>query len=140
MSRDSAIFYRSFYEAIDNLPSKSQKEQVYSAIFDFVFKNIEPNLKLDGGKPGEPRVVKGEILLRSASENGIKGKTIVDAPEGWAVRKGGVQNFSIYQSRGLARIRVELIVPAEFTGLVPLPIRVQVGEREIEKIAFIVIK
>lgn len=102
--------------------------------------NIEPNLKLDGGKPGEPRVVKGEILLRSASENGIKGKTIVDAPEGWAVRKGGVQNFSIYQSRGLARIRVELIVPAEFTGLVPLPIRVQVGEREIEKIAFIVIK
>ncbi len=72
--RDSAIFYRSFYEAIDNLPSKSQKEQVYSAIFDFVFKNIEPNLK--GNSLSVWILIKPQLVANQIRyENGSRSKT-----------------------------------------------------------------
>jgi hypothetical protein len=72
--RDSAIFYRSFYEAIDNLPSKSQKEQVYSAIFDFIFKNIEPQLK--GNSLSVWILVKPQLIANQMRyENGSRSKT-----------------------------------------------------------------
>jgi hypothetical protein len=74
MSRNSAIFYRSFYEAIDNLPSKSQKEQVYSAIFDFVFKNIEPQLK--GNSLSVWILIKPQLVANQIRyENGSRSKT-----------------------------------------------------------------
>jgi hypothetical protein len=72
--RDSAIFYRSFYEAIDNLPSKSQKEQVYSAIFDFIFKNIEPQLK--GNSLSVWILIKPQLVANQRRyENGSRSKT-----------------------------------------------------------------
>jgi len=72
--RDSAIFYRSFYEAIDNLPSKSQKEQVYSAIFDFIFKNIEPQLK--GNSLSVWILIKPQLIANQIRyENGSRSKT-----------------------------------------------------------------
>jgi len=72
--RDSAIFYRSFYEAIDNLPSKSQKEQVYSAIFDFIFKNIEPQLK--GNSLSVWILIKPQLIANQIRyENGRRSKT-----------------------------------------------------------------
>jgi arsenate reductase-like glutaredoxin family protein len=72
--RDSAIFYRSFYEAIDNLPSRSQKEQVYSAIFDFIFKNIEPQLK--GNSLSVWILVKPQLIANQMRyENGSRSKT-----------------------------------------------------------------
>lgn len=74
MARDSAIFYRSFYEAIDNLPSKSQKEQVYSAIFDFIFKNIEPELK--GNSLSVWILIKPQLIANQIRyENGSRSKT-----------------------------------------------------------------
>jgi hypothetical protein len=74
MNRNSAIFYRSFYEAIDNLPSKSQKEQVYSAIFDFVFKNIEPQLK--GNSLSVWILIKPQLVANQIRyENGSRSKT-----------------------------------------------------------------
>lgn len=72
--RDSAIFYRSFYEAIDNLPSRSQKEQVYSAIFDFIFKNIEPQLK--GNSLSVWILIKPQLIANQVRyENGSRSKT-----------------------------------------------------------------
>lgn len=72
--RDSAIFYRSFYEAIDNLPSKSQKEQVYSAIFDFIFKNIEPQLK--GNSLSVWILIRPQLIANQIRyENGSRSKT-----------------------------------------------------------------
>ena len=72
--RDSAIFYRSFYEAIDNLPSKSQKEQVYSSIFDFIFKNIEPQLK--GNSLSVWILIKPQLIANQIRyENGSRSKT-----------------------------------------------------------------
>lgn len=72
--RDSAIFYRSFYEAIDNLPSRSQKEQVYSSIFDFIFKNIEPQLK--GNSLSVWILIKPQLVANQMRyENGSRSKT-----------------------------------------------------------------
>lgn len=43
MGRDSFIFYRSFYEALQNVPKKHRTE-VYEAVFEYVFGSSEPSL------------------------------------------------------------------------------------------------
>ena len=41
--RDSFIFYRSFYEALQNVPKKNRAE-VYEAVFAYAFESREPSL------------------------------------------------------------------------------------------------
>jgi hypothetical protein len=43
MNRDSTIFYRSFFEAIKELPEANQLE-LYNAIFEHSLNNVRPNL------------------------------------------------------------------------------------------------
>lgn len=43
MKRDSFIFYRSFFEAINELPQESQSE-IYHAISDYSLNRVEPKL------------------------------------------------------------------------------------------------
>lgn len=43
--RDSFIFYKSFYEAISKLEKKSDKLEIYEAIFQYIFFDENPELK-----------------------------------------------------------------------------------------------
>lgn len=43
MDRESFVFYRSFYEALQNVPKKYRSE-VYDACFAYVFESCEPSL------------------------------------------------------------------------------------------------
>lgn len=43
MARDSFVFYRSFYEALQNVPKKYRSE-VYEAVFTYVFEASEPSI------------------------------------------------------------------------------------------------
>ena len=43
MGRDSFVFYRSFYEALQNVPKKYRSE-VYEAVFAYAFEAREPSL------------------------------------------------------------------------------------------------
>ena len=43
MAKDSFVFYRSFYEALQNVPKKHRTE-VYEAVFEYAFESREPSL------------------------------------------------------------------------------------------------
>ena len=43
--RDSFIFYKSFYEAISKLKKKSDKLEIFEAIFNYIFYDQNPDLK-----------------------------------------------------------------------------------------------
>ena len=43
MAKDSFVFYRSFYEALQNVPKK-QRTEVYEAVFEYAFESREPSL------------------------------------------------------------------------------------------------
>ena len=43
MDRESFVFYRSFYEALQNVPKKNRSE-VYEAVFTYVFESQEPSV------------------------------------------------------------------------------------------------
>lgn len=43
LDRDSFVFYRSFYEALQNVPKKNRAE-VYEAVFAYVFESSEPSV------------------------------------------------------------------------------------------------
>ena len=45
MKRDSFIFYRSFFEAIDGLPDTTQQNQIYKAIIQYSLDFTEPELE-----------------------------------------------------------------------------------------------
>lgn len=44
LAKDSFVFYRSFYEALQNVPKKNRAE-VYEAVFEYAFEAREPSLK-----------------------------------------------------------------------------------------------
>lgn len=69
--RDSIIFYRSFYEAICNLPIAEQAK-VYSAVFEYGLNGIEP--QTDGMAKAIFTLIKPQIEANNARYlNGIKG-------------------------------------------------------------------
>ena len=43
MAKDSFVFYRSFYEALQNVPKKHRTE-VYEAVFEYAFESREPSI------------------------------------------------------------------------------------------------
>jgi len=108
--RDSAIFYRSFYEAIDNLPSKSQKEQVYSAIFDFVFKNIEPQLK--GNSLSVWILIKPQLIANQIRyENGSRSKTEAKRKQSGSESQANKNVFNVNENKN-ENVLMEIHPPA----------------------------
>jgi hypothetical protein len=74
MQRDSTIFYRSFYEAINSLPNQEDKACVYRAIFEYSlnFKEVE----LDGVCKTIWLLIKPQLDANlKRFENGNKAKT-----------------------------------------------------------------
>ncbi len=69
--RDSFVFYKSFYEAIETLP-KTKKVYLYEAIVRFALFSEEP--KLDGMLQGMFNLIKPQLSANLARyENGKKG-------------------------------------------------------------------
>lgn len=69
--RDSFVFYKSFYEAIETLP-KTKKVYLYNAIVRFALFSEEP--KLDGALQGMFNLIKPQLNANlTRYENGKKG-------------------------------------------------------------------
>lgn len=102
--------------------------------------SILPNLKLEKGVAGTPRIIRGDVVLRSNTPGSLKGKMFFDLPQGWALRRGNDSPFSIYRARGQAKMIVELVSPQGVSGLTPIPIRIQMGEKAITQTAYLVIE
>ncbi len=100
--------------------------------------SITPKLKLEKGEAGTPRIIRGEVILRSNTPASQRGKMFFDLPQGWALRRGHDADFTIYRARGEAKMRVELVSPQGVSGLTPIPIRIQMGEKAITQTAFLV--
>lgn len=72
MERDSFVFYKSFYEAIKNLPTKN-KVKIYQAIIEFALTGSEPTY-LKGIEISIFLLIKPQILANNKKyENGCKG-------------------------------------------------------------------
>jgi hypothetical protein len=101
---------------------------------------ITPKLKLEKGEAGTPRIIRGEVVLRSNTPASQRGKMFFDLPQGWALRRGHDADFTIYRARGEAKMRVEIVSPQGVSGLVPIPIRIQMGEKAITQTAYLVLE
>ena len=72
MERESFVFYKSFYEAIKNLPTKN-KVKIYQAIIEFALTGSEPTY-LKGVENSIFLLIKPQILANNKKyENGCKG-------------------------------------------------------------------
>lgn len=74
--KDSFVFYRSFFEALKNVPKKHRTE-IYDAVFAYAFESQEPSLS---GVPRalweliKPQLDASERRYESAKKNGEYGK------------------------------------------------------------------
>jgi len=100
---------------------------------------ITPNLRVERGVADTPRIIRGDIRLTSNSGRRLNGKLNFDLPSTWALRRGDDSPFSIYRSRGEARMIIELVTPPVGPGVIPIPIRVEVNGREVKQTAYVVI-
>jgi len=73
--------------------------------------------------------IKGEVVLRSQTRNSIKAKVYYSVPEGWAITKGNDAKAMIYHSRGSLIMPFELRGVTGMTGLLPITVKLQIGER-----------
>ena len=76
MSRDSFVFYKSFYEAVKNIPETSQLE-VYKSIFEYCFNDVIPDTN-DGIAKAmfilmKPNIDNANARYQASVENGKKG-------------------------------------------------------------------
>ena len=71
MERESFVFYRSFYEAIKELPAENQAN-VYNALFEYSFNNVE--VELSGVEKAVFLLMKPQVDANQKKyENGCKG-------------------------------------------------------------------
>jgi hypothetical protein len=84
-------------------------------------------------------MISGDLILRSNTTNRLKGQLFLDVPTGWSVRRGNDANVSIFNSRGISRQRVEIILPAGVQGLTPIPVRVQIGDRAVTQTVYVIV-
>ena len=69
--RDSVVFYRSFRDAIKDLPKKDQLK-AYDAIFDYAFDGVEPDAT--GGASAVFKLIKPQVDANEKKwRNGLKG-------------------------------------------------------------------
>lgn len=84
MNKDSFVFYRSFYDAIQNIPKDSQLE-LYSALFEYAFNGEEPEFS-DGIAKAlfvliKPNIDSANARYQANYENGKKGGRPKEKPE-----------------------------------------------------------
>lgn len=76
MERDSIIFYKSFYEAIKNIPNEEQLK-LYNAIFSYSFTETEPKIEEGIAKAMfilmKPNIDSANARYKASIENGKKG-------------------------------------------------------------------
>ncbi|MBL8060554.1 MAG: hypothetical protein JNK63_07565 [Chthonomonas sp.] len=100
---------------------------------------VVPNLRVEKGEVGTPRLIRGDVKLISNTNESLKGKMYFDLPDGWALRKGNDAGFGIYRERGQTKMGVELVSPQGLSGLHSIPIRIQIGEKTIITTEYLVL-
>lgn len=73
-------------------------------------------------------VLRGEVTVKSNSEQSLRGEVWYDVPEGWKVGRGQGAKMLIYHNRGSQRFPIVARVPAGTKGLEYVKVRVQVGK------------
>lgn len=86
------------------------------------------------------QILRTNVILRSQFTGRIEGTFFTEVPQDWSVAKGKEQKFSIYHSRGTARIPIEIIVPRNTVGVFPVTFRAKVGEDDMFKTIYLPIE
>jgi len=83
------------------------------------------------------QVVRGKIVVRSNGRNRIDGVLRIQGPETWTVTKGKESKYTIYHSRGVAKVPFEIVVPRGELGTGRIVLTTQIGDRTIEQEVFL---
>lgn len=98
--------------------------------------NMPKDLKSETGS----QIIKGSVYLRSQTSKRVDGTFYLDVPQGWTVTNGNAAKFSIYHSRGSARVGITLIAVQGAQGLIPLKFKAVIGDSISERTIYLPIK
>lgn len=121
-----------------SLHKEGQPETVLRSSFK-ISELVDFNVNLPKSLELHPdaRIIRGSIDIRSNGLKSIKGVFNLSVPEEWTVTRNKQTNFTIYHSRGLAKIPVEFIIPKDTVGVFPLKYQAVIGDKTIAKTMFL---
>lgn len=101
---------------------------------------IEPRLPRFLPYSEQAQTLRADVNLRSQALGRIEGRFDYILPETWTPRRGQSSDFLIFHSRGSSRQVIEFTIPPAVTGPFPVVLNVKIGDREVQKIHYIVIR
>jgi hypothetical protein len=131
ISADARQGYRLLRARVTSAKGDEAIIQTSFAVADLV--DFDVQLPTNLVRSVDSRVIKGAIVVRSNTPGRLDGKFELTVPETWSIARNKDQRLLIYNSRGLQRIPIDLIAPQNASGLIPLGLRVTVGDKVVQK-------
>lgn len=134
VSENAPVGYRILnvqFEGPDNTTTTLQTSYYVSDIILF-----DVNLPKRVDQSPDSQVIRGSVRLRSQSTRRLDGDFSLITPQEFTVTSGRDKKFTIYQSRGSMRIPLEIVIPQNARGLIPLTFKAVLRDRVIEQTYF----
>lgn len=99
--------------------------------------DLEPEIPSALPFKEDAQVVRGKIVVRSNGKNRVDGTLKIECPADWSVTKGKESKYTIYHSRGVAKVPFEIVVPRGELGTGRIVLTTQIGDRTIQQEVFL---
>ncbi|MBS1721717.1 MAG: hypothetical protein JSS66_01790 [Armatimonadetes bacterium] len=100
---------------------------------------VEYDVHLPRSLPLDPdaRIIRGSVDIRSNGLKRINGNFKFHLPSEWTATRGKETKFTIYHSRGVAKVPLEFIVPKDTVGVFPLTFVGEIGDKVVSKTMYV---
>ncbi|MCW5939143.1 MAG: hypothetical protein KF884_03605 [Fimbriimonadaceae bacterium] len=85
----------------------------------------------------EARIIRGSVDVRSNGMKRVDGKFSFSVHPDWTVTRGRQTDFSIYHSRGVRKVPLEIIVPKDTMGVFPLMFQAVIGDKTVSRTIYL---
>lgn len=101
---------------------------------------FDVNLPQDTLQKAESQIVRGSVWVRSQIYRRIDGLFTLDAPSDFTISRGGSKKVIIYQNRGAMRVPLEIIIPQNASGAIPLTFKIRIGDQIIQQTGLLAVR
>ncbi len=135
LGKDASLGYRVLRATLKNADGSETVLRSSFRVAELL--DFDVNLPKSLDMSSDARIVRGSVALRSNGLGRITGQFELKVPGEWTITRGKDTKFTIYHSRGVSSIPVEIIVPKDTVGVFPLTFTATIGEKVITKTLFI---
>lgn len=137
IAADATIGYRAMQ---GRLTSDLGESWVYSSFLVAPTVMFDVNLPQDTVQSKDSQIIRGSVWIRSQVNRRIDGLFTLDCPSEYTISRGNSKRVIIYQSRGAIRVPLEIIIPQNAVGAIPLTFKVRIGSEIVQQTGLLAVR